>query len=154
MKNVKAKLKQKGGFTLIEMLLVVSIISILVAVSIPVVNTNLDKAREATDAANERAAKTLATLLYIGELDFYTDITYPDAWDGMDYLPGMALIPQYNDYGQPVGIYYDAVNGTLSHAMPEGYGQSALHKDSVIVISIDANGVFTPLWRSDQDGGI
>lgn len=155
MKDMKAKLKQQGGFTLIEMLLVVAIISILVAVSIPVVNTNLEKAREATDRANERAAKTLATLLYMGELDFYSDITHNEAWDGTDYLPGMAWIPQYNEFAQPTGIYYDAENGTLSFALPtKGYGQSAPYKDCVIVISIDANGVFTPMWRVPVDGGI
>ena len=35
MNNLKAKLKKQGGFTLIEMLIVVAIIAILIAVSIP-----------------------------------------------------------------------------------------------------------------------
>ena len=39
------------------MLIVVAIIAILVAVSIPIVGNSLERAREATDAANERAAK-------------------------------------------------------------------------------------------------
>lgn len=154
MNKLKAKLNEQGGFTLIEMLLVVAIICILVAVSIPVVNMNLERARQATDRANERAAQTLATMLYMGELDFYNDITHTEAWDGMDYLPGMAWIPSYNEFAQPTGIYYDAKNGTLSFAPPEGYGQSTGNKDCVIVISIDANGVFTPLWRVPVDGGI
>ena len=154
MNDLKAKLKEQGGFTLIEMLLVVAIIAILVAISIPVVNMNLEKARLATDRANERAAQTLATLLYMGELDFYNDIAHNEAWDGTDYLPGMAWIPTYNEFDQPSGIYYDAKNGTLSFALPEGYGQSTNNKDCVIVISIDANGVFTPLWRVPVDGGI
>jgi len=57
MEKLKAKLKKQGGFTLIEMLIVVAIIAILIAVSIPMVNSSLEKAREATDAANERAFK-------------------------------------------------------------------------------------------------
>ena len=55
MKNLKAKLKKQGGFTLIEMLIVVAIIAILIAVSIPMVNGALERAREATDAANEKS---------------------------------------------------------------------------------------------------
>ncbi len=65
MKNLKAKLQKKGGFTLIEMLIVVAIIAILVAVSIPLVGTALDRARQATDDANLRAAKAEATIVYM-----------------------------------------------------------------------------------------
>ena len=54
--KLSKKLKKTGGFTLIEMLIVVAIIAILVAVSIPMVNSNLEKARKATDSANERAS--------------------------------------------------------------------------------------------------
>ena len=60
--KLSKKLKKTGGFTLIEMLIVVAIIAILVAVSIPMVGTSLDNARRATDEANVRAAKTVAML--------------------------------------------------------------------------------------------
>ena len=56
MKNLLKKLKNKKGFTLAELLIVVAIIAVLVAISIPIFNTQLEKAREATDAANLRAA--------------------------------------------------------------------------------------------------
>lgn len=46
----------KKGFTLAELLVVVAIIGVLVAVSIPIFSSQLEKAREATDAANIRAA--------------------------------------------------------------------------------------------------
>lgn len=60
MNNLKAKLKKAGGFTLIEMLIVVAIIAILIAIGIPLVNKALERAREATDSANERSAIGLA----------------------------------------------------------------------------------------------
>ena len=50
------KKMNKKGFTLMEMLIVVAIIAVLVAITIPVMNNSLEKAREATDAANLRAA--------------------------------------------------------------------------------------------------
>ena len=46
----------KKGFTLAELLVVVAIIGVLVAISIPIFTGQLEKAREATDAANIRAA--------------------------------------------------------------------------------------------------
>ena len=51
----KAK-ENKKGFTLAELLIVVAIIAVLVAISIPIFTGQLNKAREATDAANIRAA--------------------------------------------------------------------------------------------------
>ena len=46
----------KKGFTLAELLVVVAIIGVLVAISIPIFTSQLEKARQATDAANFRAA--------------------------------------------------------------------------------------------------
>ena len=74
--KLSKKLKKSGGFTLIEMLIVVAIIAILIAVSIPLVSGSLNKARKATDAANERAAKAAAIITYMTDDDFDPDTTY------------------------------------------------------------------------------
>ena len=95
-----------GGFTLIEMLIVVAIIAVLVAVSIPMVNASLEQAREATDQANERAAKAAALATYLME-ERTGSITYFYKSDGtvldQDALEGatetVAGDPGY-DYGQ------------------------------------------------------
>ena len=50
------KFTNKKGFTLMEMLIVVAIIAVLVAIAIPVLTGQLNKANEATDAANIRVA--------------------------------------------------------------------------------------------------
>ena len=51
----------KKGFTLAELLVVVAIIGVLVAISIPIFTSQLEKSREATDAANLRAAYATAS---------------------------------------------------------------------------------------------
>ena len=50
------KKTNKKGFTLAELLVVVAIIAVLVAIAIPIFTSQLEKAREAVDAANIRAA--------------------------------------------------------------------------------------------------
>ena len=47
--------KSKKGFTLAELLIVVAIIAVLAAVSVPLFSRQLEKSREATDAANIRS---------------------------------------------------------------------------------------------------
>lgn len=60
----------KKGFTLAELLVVVAIIGVLVAVSIPVFTSQLEKAREATDLANIRSAYAeCTTAVLTGEAD-------------------------------------------------------------------------------------
>ena len=49
-------LKNRKGFTLAELLIVVAIIAVLVAIAIPIFGKQLEKSREATDLANVRAA--------------------------------------------------------------------------------------------------
>ena len=88
------KKTNKKGFTLMEMLIVVAIIAILVAISIPVFTSQLDKARQATDEANIRAAKAAAVLAFI---------------DGEDGAGTAFTI----DAGGSASFVYDAANGQL-----------------------------------------
>ncbi len=55
MMNKMRKMKNKKGFTLMEMLIVVAIIAILIAIAIPTFASSLNKARVATDEANIRS---------------------------------------------------------------------------------------------------
>lgn len=49
----------KNGFTLAELLIVVAIIAVLVAISIPIFTSQLEKAREAVDLSNVRSAYSI-----------------------------------------------------------------------------------------------
>ena len=66
MKSLFKKIRgNKKGFTLAELLVVVAIVGILVAISIPVFTAQLNKARLATNQANMRAAKAAAVAAYL-----------------------------------------------------------------------------------------
>lgn len=84
--------KNKKGFTLAELLIVVAIIGVLVAVSIPIFTAQLEKARESTDLANIRAAKAAAVSAYLTE----------------DATLGLGSAQTENKT-----LYYDAGNGVL-----------------------------------------
>ena len=61
--------KRSRGFTLAELLIVVAIIGVLVAISIPIFTSQLEKSREATDAANIRShyAQVMAEAISSGQ---------------------------------------------------------------------------------------
>lgn len=97
MKNLKAKLNKQGGFTLIEMLIVVAIIAILIAVSIPLVNSSLERARESTDAANERSFKAVLLISFA---------------NGKYELTG-GTTTDFETFNVDEIFAYDAVNGVI-----------------------------------------
>lgn len=68
--------KHKKGFTLSELLIVVAIIGVLVAISIPIFTSQLHKAEVATDIANLRGFYTQLQADYIETEKEDTDITH------------------------------------------------------------------------------
>lgn len=62
----------KWGFTLAELLVVIAIIAILVSIAVSVFALQLEKAREAADLSNARAASEMAEADFLLE---HTDLT-------------------------------------------------------------------------------
>ena len=82
--------KRKNGFTLAELLIVVAIIAVLVAVAIPIFNSQLEKSRESTDLANIRAA--------------YAEVMAETSSDGLDHKSELiALKQRINDWQNKSG---------------------------------------------------
>ncbi len=73
-----SKFENKKAFTLAELLIVVAIIGVLVAISIPVFTNQLRKARLATNKANGRSAYAAALAWYIDNANESIDQTYKD----------------------------------------------------------------------------
>lgn len=68
--------KNKKGFTLAELLIVVAIIGVLVAISIPIFTSQLQKARLATNQANARAAYAAVEAQYLQDDTAIGEYTY------------------------------------------------------------------------------
>ena len=133
MNALKNKLSKKGGFTLVEMLIVVAIIAILIAISIPLISNSLEKARKATDAANERSAKAEMIIMYLdGKVGTTAD--------------GSTIT---HTYGSKYA--YDAAKGevTGSDTGSFTYGQCSTHSGSYILVSINSTGEVTVTWKND-----
>lgn len=119
-------MRNKKGFTLAELMVVVAIIGVLVAVSVPIFNSQLEKSREATDLANVRSAyaqvmteaiskdgipEPVAVFLKQTQKDWQTKLpitiggvtfdgtNFSDNWIGTPDAKGMCMVSYMKDRG-------------------------------------------------------
>ncbi len=98
----------KKGFTLAELLVVVAIIGVLVAISIPIFTSQLEKSRDAVTLANLRSAYAMAQAEYLTA----NGVADEDTQNGqtIKYTPAAA--------GSPDGSV--TVSGVVSKGTAEG----------------------------------
>ena len=117
---MKNKMKNKKGFTLMEMLIVVAIMVVLVAVAVPTFTSQVSRANKAADDANLRAAKAVAATTYLSaETPFTETKTY----------------------------IFNAATGKLDGTNTLDYGKDTGH--DYINVSITKEGEITVKWNNE-----
>ena len=143
------KLKNsKKGFTLAELLIVVAIIGVLVAISIPIFTAQLEKAREATDLANQRAAKAAAVAAYLdadstGTKDYYYDAASGAAKSDKTGITGYGKGTEHvgsasntqDGYNPQIKYVGQIVKVTITEATAESADKKTPAKDQSITVS-------------------
>lgn len=134
MEKLKAKLRKQGGFTMVELLIVVAIIAILVAVSIPMIGAALEKSRDAVDIANKRDAIALGNILYLtDEIKTETEKYYKVSDDSQG-----TLVDSPAD--ATVGVCTGANSGKDTNCVSGG------HTSQIIKVTIKPDGTVTATW--------
>ena len=134
------KLFARSAFTLAELLIVLAIVGVLVAVSIPIFTFQLEKSREATDIANMRAAKSLAVeLFYSGVYDKNSAQANGLTW--------------WNDVnGNNACGVYDPETGTISNISPKNWPKAKAYGEGMATDGF--NEYFGYCSTSDYTGAV
>lgn len=152
MNTSRATGNHDSGFTLAELLIVVAIIGVLVAISIPIFSSQLEKAREATDAANIRSA--YAAVMAKVTTEEYTEPVRISLKQKTDHWQSTINFPA-TEIGEPVANGYANVyfNKNENHAVIEytsatgniSYHEQGLYDDTFYISNAN---VTTGTWNS------
>ena len=126
------------GFTLAELLIVVAIIGVLVAISVPIFTSQLEKSREATDKANIRTAMSELQAAYLtGETDITGDanIEYKVTNDDTTYATATITLVQTTAGWQ--------TEDSTSLCNIGGLKVGSVSSKGEVVITMDADGDMT-----------
>ena len=168
------KNKEKKGFTLAELLIVVAIIAVLVAIAIPIFNKQIEKAREAYDIYTMRQAASAAVDLYYAGVkdstsaaanglkwnqDKDNNINKNNAYGVYDpktgkFLPKMSTETRGMSYGKGTGTD-GGTQFTLGNENG-AYCSAADYTHAVVMVSIypDGNNKHIEVYWKDYDRNV
>ena len=140
------KLKENKGFTLAELLIVVAIIGVLVAISIPIFTAQLRKGRLATNQANARSAyaDVVAQIILDGitdDTDYIYDIAKATAEDS-----NTSSSPKLSIADKPIAnwdVEVEANGAKLGDKVAKQWIVHVANEDNQIGVS-----GFTPVWET------
>ncbi|MDX8419578.1 prepilin-type N-terminal cleavage/methylation domain-containing protein [Stecheria sp. CLA-KB-P133] len=132
-------MRKRKGFTLAELLVVTAIIAVLVAISIPIFSSQLEKSRVAADQANVRSAKAAAAAEYMsnGESGSVSYVYIDGSVTKIDLTNTMNLDKKVSESGYGKSTKEDA-DGSIT-------GATGMPKDSVVEVNIEGS-VITARW--------
>lgn len=128
----------KKGFTLAELLVVVAIIGVLVAVSIPIFTSQLRKAKVATDQANARAGKAAAVAAALEAQSESESTYYYNAKTGVATLNSKTGIEAYGKTNDAKDT--DNIEGVTSTTAVD-------LTDKIVKVVIGTNNTVTVTWE-------
>lgn len=126
------------GFTLAELLIVVAIIAVLVAISIPIFSSQLEKSRLAVDQANVRNAEAAASAEYLSSGTSDKLEYYYDASSGKVTLD-FAAAKQIPGYGKSTKQETGVVGTGKSNGMA-----------GIVMVTLDTSGITEVRWTKNE----
>ena len=122
------------GFTLAELLIVVAIVGVLVAISVPIFNRHLESSREAVDLSNVRSAYSEVMAAVVSEDDEHAVKVVPliEKWQSKDPVTIAGITHSNNEGDTANWIGYPVAGGECEVSYQAGVGVILNWKGSTV----------------------
>lgn len=121
--------RKSSGFTLMELLIVIAIISVLVAIAIPTFAAQLDNAKDSADKANARALYALAQSDWMTSPNHEVESTYMPFTDHkivVQFKDGSSQSFTFSDRATNVTVDFDSTVGATVRVEGKANGESGI----------------------------